>query len=130
MSSGQPALNIIREASNFIEFAVALTDYMDKDFIPYCKSVYMMLVNAPGFSDTVFNYRDIDKITPTIIESEYNNFILQQQEKQRESEFKENIDEFQFLIRSYRKSVEFQYFLNFVGCFCVFQSIATQGFQS
>ena len=39
------ASNIITETPNFIEFAIALTDYMGKDFIPYCKSVYMMLVN-------------------------------------------------------------------------------------
>ena len=25
------------------------------DFIPYCKSVYMMLVNSPEFSNIVFN---------------------------------------------------------------------------
>lgn len=38
------ASNIITETSDFIEFAIALTDYMGTDFIPYCKSVYMMLV--------------------------------------------------------------------------------------
>lgn len=29
------ASHIIMETSNFIDFAVALVDYMDEDFIPY-----------------------------------------------------------------------------------------------
>ena len=33
------------------------------DFIPYCKSVYMMLVNSPEFSNIVFNYENLKKIT-------------------------------------------------------------------
>ena len=37
------ASHIIMETSNFIDFAVALVDYMEEDFIPYCKSVYAML---------------------------------------------------------------------------------------
>ena len=44
------ASNIITETPNFIEFAIAITDYMGKDFIPYCKSVYMMLVNLSEIS--------------------------------------------------------------------------------
>lgn len=37
------ASHIIMETDSFIEFAVALVDYMGEDFIPYCKSVYAML---------------------------------------------------------------------------------------
>lgn len=33
------ASNIITETPNFIEFAIALTDYMGKDFIPYCRDI-------------------------------------------------------------------------------------------
>ena len=111
------ASNIITETPNFIEFAIALTDYMGKDFIPYCKSVYMMLVNLSEFSHIAFNYEDFKHITPSIIETEYNAFIYKQQEKQRELEFKENIDELQFLVRNYRNSIEFKKLLNFVGRF-------------
>lgn len=46
-----------------MEFAITLTDYMGTDFIPYCKSVYMMLVNSPEFSNIVFNYENLKKIT-------------------------------------------------------------------
>ena len=111
------ASNIITETPNFIEFAIALTDYMGKDFIPYCKSVYMMLVNLSEFSHIAFNYEDFKHITPSIIETEYNAFISKQQEKQRELEFKENIDELQFLVRSYRNTQEFKKLLDFVGHF-------------
>lgn len=111
------ASNIITETPNFIEFAIAITDYMGKDFIPYCKSVYMMLVNLSEFSHIAFNYEDFKHITPSIIETEYNAFISKQQEKQRELEFKENIDELQFLVRSYRNTQEFKKLLDFVGHF-------------
>lgn len=111
------ASNIITETPNFIEFAIALTDYMGKDFIPYCKSVYMMLVNLSEFSHIAFNYEEFQHITPAIIEAEYNAFISKQQEKQRELEFKENIDELQFLVRSYRNTQEFKKLLDFVGHF-------------
>ena len=63
------ASNIITETSDFIEFAIALTDYMGTDFIPYCKSVYMMLVNSPEFSNIAFNYENLKKITSYIFRS-------------------------------------------------------------
>lgn len=111
------ASNIIIETHDFIEFAIALTDYMGKDFIPYCKSIYLMLVNTSEFSNITCNYEDLEKITPQIIESKYNTFISKQQEKQRALEFKENIDELQFLVRNYRNSQEFKKLLDFVGHF-------------
>lgn len=37
------------------------------DFIPYCKSVYMMLVNSPEFSSIVFNYENLKKIISQVI---------------------------------------------------------------
>lgn len=57
------ASNIITETSDFMEFAITLTDYMGTGFIPYCKSVYMMLVSSPEFSNIVFNYENLKKIT-------------------------------------------------------------------
>ncbi len=77
----------------------------------------MMLVNSPEFSNIVFNYENLKKITSQIIESEYNAFVSKQREKLRELEFKENIDELQFLVRSYRNSQEFKKLLEFVGRF-------------
>ena len=34
------ASHIIMETDSFIEFAVALVDYMEEDFIPYCKLLF------------------------------------------------------------------------------------------
>ena len=98
------ASNIITETPNFIEFAIALTDYMGKDFIPYCKSVYMMLVNLSEFSHIAFNYEDFKHITPSIIEAKYNAFISKQQEKQRELEFGRFNKQVQFQRRELKNS--------------------------
>lgn len=112
------ASNIIFVAKNFVEFAVALTDYMGKDFIPYCKSVYMILKGFPHSSNILFaTDEELASFTPAIIEAEYTAFIAQQKKKLREQEFKENIDELQFLVKSYRRSEEFQKLLNFIGHF-------------
>lgn len=57
------ALHIINDTCKFIDFAVALTDYMGEDFIPYCKMVYNVFRNLPDFDarklddyDTVSNF--------------------------------------------------------------------------
>ena len=43
-----------------------------------------MLVNSPKFSNIVFNYENLKKITSQVnIESEYNAFISKQQEKRK-----------------------------------------------
>lgn len=112
------ASNIIPSTTSFIEFAVALTDYMGKDFIPYCKSVYMMLKSLLHSSNIMFaTDTELSSFTPAVIECEYNAFIERQKNEKRRQEFKENIDELQFLVQNYRNSQEFQKLLNFVGQF-------------
>lgn len=76
------ASNIIFVAKNFVEFAVALTDYMGKDFIPYCKSVYMILKGFPHSSNILFaTDEELASFTPAIIEAEYTAFIAQQKKE-------------------------------------------------
>ena len=111
------ASHIIMETSNFIDFAVALVDYMEEDFIPYCKSVYVML-RGLSYPKVVFEEDDkLEGITPDVIRGAYHNFLSKQGELVREKEFKENIDELQFLVKSYRDSNEFQKMLDFIGRF-------------
>lgn len=111
------ASHIIMEVDGFMDFAVALVDYMGEDFIPYCKSVYEML-RSLSYSNVIFEKDDIlGTITPDVICDAYNNFLFQQDEQAREKEFKENIDELQFLVKSYRNSSEFKKLLDFVGHF-------------
>lgn len=67
------ASNILSDTHDFIEFAVALTDYMGKDFIPYCKSVYKILRNLPHFVDIqLATDEELSAYTSEVIESEYN----------------------------------------------------------
>ena len=111
------ASHIIMETDSFIEFAVALVDYMGEDFIPYCKSVYAML-RGLSYPTVTFEKDDIlGEITPDVILDAYNNFLLQQDNHAREKEFKENIDELQFLVKSYRNRSEFKKILDFIGRF-------------
>ena len=86
------ASHIIMETSNFIDFAVALVDYMDEDFIPYCKSVYAMLRSLDYPTVTFEKDDELGDITPDVIRKEYHNFLPQQEKLAREKEFKENID--------------------------------------
>lgn len=102
------ASHIIVEVDGFMDFAVALVDYMGEDFIPYCKSVYTML-RSLSYPNVIFEKDDIlGTITPDVIRDAYNNFLFQQDEQAREKEFKENIDELQFLVKNYRNSSEFK----------------------
>lgn len=111
------ASHIIMETSNFIDFAVALVDYMEEDFIPYCKSVYAMLRSLDYPNVTFEKDDELRDITPDVIRKAYNNFLSQQEKLAREKEFKENIDELQFLVKSYRDSNEFKKMLDFIGSF-------------
>ena len=111
------ASHIIMETSNFIDFAVALVDYMDEDFIPYCKSVYAMLRSLDYPTVTFEKDDELGDITPDVIRKEYHNFLSKQEKLAREKEFKENIDELQFLVKSYRDSNEFKKMLDFIGSF-------------
>lgn len=111
------ASHIIMETSNFIDFAVALVDYMEEDFIPYCKSVYAMLRSLDYPTVTFEKDEKLGDITPDVIRNAYHNFLSQQDKLAREKEFKENIDELQFLVKSYRDSNEFKKMLDFIGSF-------------
>ena len=111
------ASHIIMETSNIIDFAVALVDYMEEDFIPYCKSVYAMLRSLDYPNVTFEKDEKLGDITPDIIRNAYHNFLSKQEKLVREKEFKENIDELQFLVKSYRDSNEFKKMLDFIGSF-------------
>ena len=111
------ASHIIMETSNFIDFAVALVDYMDEDFIPYCKSVYAMLRSLDYPTVTFEKDDELGDITPDVISKEYHIFLSKHEKIEREKEFKENIDELQFLVKSYRDSNEFKKMLDFIGSF-------------
>lgn len=45
------ASHIINDTHKFIDFAIALTDYMGEEFIPYCRMVYNIFRDLPGFDN-------------------------------------------------------------------------------
>lgn len=72
------ASHIIMETGNFIEFAVALVDYMGEDFIPYSKSVYAML-RSMSYQNVKFEKDDaLASFTPTVIREAYRIFLAKQ----------------------------------------------------
>lgn len=110
------SLHIIYQTNKFLDFAVALVDYMGEDFIPYCKSIYTMLKNLLHTTDIQFEDESIlSLITTERIQWQYHLFKRNRDQKLREKEFKENIDELQFLVKSYRKKEEFKKLIDFVG---------------
>lgn len=110
------ASHILPETDRFMDFAIELADYMGEEFIPYCKPVYEMLRSLSKGTNAVFeDYETVYPITTERILIHFKHFKRQQEEKQREREFKENIDELQFLVRSFRNKDEFKKLLDFVG---------------
>ncbi len=110
------SLRIIHNTKRFIDYAIAMADFMGEDFIPYCKLFYEELresINDPNiaFEDP----HNIDTISLDNIIYEYNSFKKEQEEKKRKLEFKENIDELQFLVKNYRQRSEFKDLLDYVG---------------
>ena len=76
------------------------------------------MLRGLSYPTVTFEKDDIlGEITPDVILDAYNNFLLQQDDHAREKEFKENIDELQFLVKSYRNSSEFKKILDFIGRF-------------
>lgn len=112
------ASHIINDTHKFIDFAIALTDYMGEEFIPYCRMVYNIFRDLPGFDNQKLDdYDTVSNCSLDYIKQKFYDFQKEQEQLDRENEFKENIDELQFLIRSYRNSEEFKKMLDFVGRF-------------
>lgn len=111
------AQHIILEAPRFKDFAIAMADYMGEDFIPYIKSAYSSIAFLPNISVHLDERSEYEKYSVSEIRSWYSLFVAQRNEEKRIREFQENIDELQFLVKSYRSSEEFRKLLDFVGRF-------------
>ncbi len=59
----------------------------------------------------------VDNVTESEIIEWYMVFKEDEQKREIEKEFKDNIDELQFLVEEYRKSDDFQKMLDFIGRF-------------
>lgn len=112
------ASHIIHETKRFMDFAIALADYMGEDFIPYSKSVYAMLRSLPHDNNVVFESAEaVERYNSDFITQQFRKYRAEQEQKQRKQEFKENIDELQFLVKNYRSCEAFKKMLDFIGKF-------------
>ncbi len=101
----------------FENFAVELIDYMGEDFIPYCRTVYRMLKVVMGGMANLQSDDAVDAVSDDMIAYLFHKRKEDDAKRKREEEFKENIDELQFLVRQYRKTDRFKKLISFVsGC--------------
>lgn len=99
----------------FKNFAVELTDYMGEDFIPYCRTVYRMLKMVMGGMADLQSDDVVDAVSDGEIASLFRKRKEDEANRKREEEFKENIDELQFLVRQYRNTDRFKKLISFVS---------------
>ena len=114
------ALCIVFNVNSYLEFAISMLDYLGEGMAPLCGPLYKELYQT-AFTrghhmddpQIVDRYNDTD----LIIEYQHYKDIEKKKEGEREGNFKENIDELQFLVKQFREKAEFQKMLNFVGKF-------------
>jgi len=109
------ATNIIHHATSFLAFSDAMLDYMGENF-PKCKAMYNSFRLWPNSGLNLTDEMTVSNYTDEYLVEHYKRY-RQEQERSRQQDFKENIDELQFLVEIYRKSDEFKKILNFVGRF-------------
>ena len=113
------ANEIITEASGFMDFAIAMLDYIGVDICPYCRTIYPVIVaglpeNVSGKlkTDTLVC---VEKCTDQMILYAFEKYREEQGKEERKREIKENIDELFALVKKYRNKEEFWKLLEFVG---------------
>lgn len=112
--------HIIYEAPDFLKFSMELADYMGEDIIEISKDVYSGLYTLACLPKTVKDKMDsLEEVEKYDLDYIYYKFsyFKKEQERDRQKEFKENIDELQFLVKSYRQKDEFKKMLEFIGKF-------------
>ena len=114
------AICIAGEAHMFRDFAVNMIDYIGPEICPYLKELYkelsqMLFTRAIRQDDQEY----VESLSEDEIMSWYYSFNEYNKHKEEhvQEEFKENIDELQFLVKEFREKDEFQKMLDFVGKF-------------
>ncbi len=113
------AVNIVRETPLFKNFAVNMIDFAGRNICPYLVEIYKEMSSilfTEGLPQDNLDYVEGLKMDEMLSWYDSYKANLDDWEK-RQAEFKENIDELQFLTDEYRKSDEFKKMLDFVGKF-------------
>ena len=114
------ALCIIFETESFQEFTISMMDYLGLAICPYCKEIYKELYQVAFIRQHDMQSADVvDGFSESEMKDWFCQFIRNEvyNQHEKEKQFKENIDELQFLVREHRQSSEFQKMLDFVGRF-------------
>lgn len=111
--------NIISQVPEFRKFSVACMDHIGEKSLPYIKSVYEAIrYLVPKYiSDNMDSPDYVNSISSENILDWYHTFIEETAQKKLEKEFKDNIDELQFLVEEYRNTKDFKEMLEFIGRF-------------
>ncbi len=111
--------NIISQVSEFRKFSVACLEHIGEKSLPYIKSAYEAIrYLVPKYiSDNMDSPDYVNSTSSENILEWYHIFIEETAQKQLEKEFKDNIDELQFLVEEYRNTKDFKDMLEFIGRF-------------
>lgn len=112
------ALCILFDTRCFEEFAITMMGCMGEEICAMCKDLYKELYPVAFTRGVKMDEAEhVNRYTEEYLIQTFR--FLKEKEKQdalvREEEFKENIDELQFLVKRQRDSKEFQKMLDFVG---------------
>lgn len=114
------ALSIVFHTHGFMEFAMSMMDYLGEDICCICKALYYELYQVALTQEFYLDGReDVEKISEEYLVNCYyqEKEEKREAERKREEEFRNNVDELQFLIDEYRNSDRFKQMLDFVGKF-------------
>jgi hypothetical protein len=114
------ALSIVFHTRGFVDFAMSIMDYLGEDYRCICKALYYELYQVALTRGVYLDGREeVEKISEDYL---FNCYYKEKEEKReaerkREEEFRNNVDELQFLIDECRNSDRFKQMLDFVGRF-------------
>lgn len=111
--------NIISQVPAFKQFSVACLDHLGESYISYVRPAYEALrYMIPKYiAEKMDNTDFLVSVSNENILEWYNAFIEEAKQRKLEKEFKDNIDELQFLVEEYRNSEDFKNMLDFIGKF-------------
>ncbi len=118
MEARKYALCIAERAQSFKKFAVAMIDFMGEGFSPFIIDLYNSLSQTLFMRG--FYKEDVgENINEETILSWYNQYkeCIKERDLSFQDDFKNKIDELQFLVERCRNSAEFQRMINCVGRF-------------
>ncbi len=114
------ALSIVFHTRGFMDFALSMMDYLGEDICCLCKGLYYELYQVALANGFYLDGRDVvERFSEDYLVDCYYKDKEEKRnaEKEREEEFRSNVDELQFLIEECRNSERFKEMLEFVGKF-------------